>query len=570
MAFGSAGYTDTFSGDLSSFIARKLKERFDKRKKKRKERAGRKVKAKKLLGRKKKESSDVKKVEELKKDIKPAETTSGMEDKLTPPPEQEVKKEVEDNAVQTVQGRAIFDGLVKSIEGLRAANASIRERLAKLLAEKKNQSSALAVVNKNQYEDEVIDVEFVVLEQKRLKEAGEDVTFDETGSAIVKVEPKNKKKGGILNTILGGLTKALGGLFRGVGGLMKNPIAIAGAIGGGLFLMDIFNSGAKAADGSVTLGPDQVQQLDGMFSQSGGYASRQSGSNEYDTPDDGISIDAEQEIAMAQPGQEQPAAPAAPGGTPGMNRDLAALAAISALESGSAQGQADVAQSVYNRLGDKGLYGKSIFEVVTRDAQYQPAYANPNVSSGPGTKTSKEFTGIQDEATAVKAMQSYYRKRGNNKSTEAVTQEFRSAVKNISDPTLQSNARTHVGGRTEFLGSGSRLHRLDKPHERWRGGRSDNRFFAAYGSQTQLQRGAVAPPVSLFSASGSYAPPGRVPTSAETWADKLDQSTPNIIFIPNTNVGIPIPSAGSVVRGAQEFVEDPLEALKQLRLWGGN
>ena len=576
MSFGSAGYTDTFSGDFSSFLASKLKKGLSDSLKKKTKAKRRKIKSKKLLGRKKKEKDDVKKAGQVKDAVKPAETTAGLDQKLLPPAEEETKElkeeseqEVEQEAVQAIEGKGIFDDLIKSIEGLRAANASIRGRLLELLKAKDNQTSALAVVAKKQYDDEVIDVEFVVIEQKRLKQAQEDETVKAFGtSAIVKKDKDVKDKG-----IFGGIVAKISNLLGGMGGMVlkvfKNPLAIAGLIGGGLLLGDIFGNSARAADGSITIDGDNVTKLEGMFGEAlgGDQTGVESGAADYgqgDFPDQEFPSTQVPDIASSN--VPTPPAAAAPGR--GSNRDLAALAAISALESGSAQGQADVAQSVYNRLGDKGLYGKSIFEVVTRDAQYQPAYQNPNASSGPGTKTSKEFKSIRDEATAVAAMQSYYRKRGINKSTEAVTQEYRSALANISNPQLQARARQHVGGRTEFLGSGSRLHRLDKPVERWRGGRSDNRFFAAYGSQTQLQRGAVAPPAGLFTGTGSYAPPS--PTSLETLADRTPgDSRPNIIFIPNTSVGIPVPSARSVMQGAQQLIEDPLESLKQLRLWGG-
>lgn len=588
MAAGSAEYSATFSGDLTTSILKRLTERSKKSEKTKTSRAKKnrkKIQAKKLLGRKKKKVKQLSTKPEELKNITPASTTAGIEKDITPPPEEvaEEKKQEEQTeagAVQAIEGRGIFDGLLRSIKNLQLENQSIKKRLAGLLEEKKDQSTALTVINKNQIEDEVIDVEFVVLEQKMLKQADEDVTTDTTGSsAIVKASPTEKKKGP-LGGFLGGIQKALGGIFKGMGGLFKNPLALAGAIGGGIFLMDFFSSGAKAADGSVTLGADQVEKLDSMFSQSGAYQTRSAaGSAEVEGMDIDGEISAEdqigmpqpeQDIAMAQPGQD-PAAPLAPGGPVGMNRDLAALAAISALESGSAQGQADVAQSVYNRLGDKGLYGKSIFEVLTRDGQYQPAYKNPNASSGSGTQTSKEFKGIRDEASAVAAMQSYYKKRGINKSREAVTQEFRSAVSNISNPELQAKARTHVGGRTEFLGSGSRLHRLDKPHERWRGGGSDNRFFAAYGSQTQLQRGAVAPPSSLFSSVPGYVPPPS-PTGLDTLADRASQAMDPIIqFIPpSVRSTVTSPPVQGLIQGTQRVLENPIDTLKQLRLWGSN
>ena len=175
--------------------------------------------------------------------------------------------------------------------------------------------------------------------------------------------------------------------------------------------------------------------------------------------------------------------------------DAATLATIAALESGSAQGQADVAQSVYNRLAD-GTYGDSITDVLTRDGQYQPAFIDPTASSGPGTKVADVFKNITDEDSAVKAIQYYYRGRGMSISEEAARKKFRDASRAISDPELQRKAAEHVGGRTEFLSSGSDTSR--ESNVAFRGSSSDNRYFSAYGSGNQMSRGAVPVPEGLF------------------------------------------------------------------------
>jgi len=444
---------------------------------------------------------------------------------------------------------------------LRAANAAIKQRLADLLKTKDRQSSALAVVGKNQYEDEVIDVEFVELDQKRLKEADEDTTVKAFGtSAIVK---KEKKKKGFLGSFIEKVQGVLGGIGKALGNIIKNPLALAGIAGTGLVLADAFTNSAKAADGSITIGGDSVNALTPFLNLITGEEEEEEeegedpvGSEDYER--------AEEDIAALQDG-DTPAAPAPVSG--GSNKDLSALAAIAALESGSKQGQADVAQSVYNRLADSGDYGDSIFDIVTRDKQYQPAFVNPEASSGSGTRTSQEFKNIRDEGTAVTAMQSYYRKRGINKSREQVTQEYRSSLDAIQDTGLQASARQHVGGRTEFLSANSNTSR--ERNVAFRGSGSDNKFFAAYGSGTQMQRGAMSAPADLFSNSGGYQAPGTAPSTLSVMGDRIDQAAPNIIFIPSTDIGIPVPSVGGAVRGVEEFIEDPLENLKQLRLWGG-
>jgi hypothetical protein len=190
-------------------------------------------------------------------------------------------------------------------------------------------------------------------------------------------------------------------------------------------------------------------------------------------------------------------------GAGGSGQDFATLATVAALESGSAQGQADVAQSVFNRLGDTGQkYGSSITEILTRDNQYQVAFKDPNASSGEGAKVADVFKNIKDEDSAAKAIMYYYSKRGRSITEDQARKMYRSSSKAISDAKLRENAAKHVGGRTEFLGRG-----LGGAGSVSRGGGSDNDFFAAYGSGTQMARGAQAAPSGLFNAPSSSAPP---------------------------------------------------------------
>ena len=183
------------------------------------------------------------------------------------------------------------------------------------------------------------------------------------------------------------------------------------------------------------------------------------------------------------------------GSATGGNPDLALLATIAALESGSAQGQADVAQSVYNRLGD-GTYGNSIREVLLAPGQYQPAFENPASTSGT-SPIAQEFKNIKDEETAIIAIQSYYKKRGQNITTEQARQKYRSSLAAVSNPSLRAKAAKFVGGRTEFLGANSTPGRGSNAVVT-RGTSNDNKFFQGYGSGRQLQRGAVAAPEGLF------------------------------------------------------------------------
>ena len=171
---------------------------------------------------------------------------------------------------------------------------------------------------------------------------------------------------------------------------------------------------------------------------------------------------------------------------------MSTLAAIAALESGTAQGRADVAQSVYNRVGD-GTYGGSVNEVLTADGQYQPTFVDPTASSGDGTRTADIWKSVNNEDSAVAAMQYYYEQRGISKTEGELRKEYRSSLAAISNPVLRANAAEHVGGRTEFL-SGASFEQGDA----YRGGPGDNTFFVHYGSGNQLERGAVPIPASLL------------------------------------------------------------------------
>jgi hypothetical protein len=189
-----------------------------------------------------------------------------------------------------------------------------------------------------------------------------------------------------------------------------------------------------------------------------------------------------------------PGDPGSPGAA-ATGSDAATLAAIAALESGSAQGQADVAQSVYNRLAD-GAYGDSITDILTSDGQYQPAFIDPKSSSGPGTKIDPLFKNITDEDSAIKAMGSYFKKRGDPRTEDELRTMFRKSSAAIQNTQLQKNAAAHVGGRTEFRGYDTG--RSEQVH---RGTKTDNYFVSQYGSGNQMARGAQAAPQGLFNAS---------------------------------------------------------------------
>ena len=137
----------------------------------------------------------------------------------------------------------------------------------------------------------------------------------------------------------------------------------------------------------------------------------------------------------------------------------------------------------YNRFNDPNqLYGTSIFDIITADGQYQPAFTDPTATSGEGTNTSDAWLNIKDKKTAINAMISYWSKKGVTYTYAEMEALFDSTALALQNQQLIESARDHVGGRTEFLGSASTLHPLDKGEEAWRGSEQDNRFFEAYGT----------------------------------------------------------------------------------------
>ena len=115
-------------------------------------------------------------------------------------------------------------------------------------------------------------------------------------------------------------------------------------------------------------------------------------------------------------------------------------AAIAGKEAGHIpQGQADVAQSIYNR-SKVGIYpgGKDIKKIITAPGQYQPTFSNPGA-----------WSAIKDKNSATKAV-------GDSKLLDM-------AVKSITNSSLQRNAAQYVGSRTDFQGESQKPHmKLEK------------------------------------------------------------------------------------------------------------
>ena len=150
------------------------------------------------------------------------------------------------------------------------------------------------------------------------------------------------------------------------------------------------------------------------------------------------------------------------GPTTGGGQDLYTLATISGLESGYAQGQADVAQSIYNRMKQSG---KSVVDVTTAPNQYEPFFGKSPKDIDPQSKNIRTF----DDAVKYRM-----KKTGENRAT--AERAVLNTISAIQDPSKQASAREFIGTRTSFRASpqntGNNLRNVA-----WRGSRSDNQFL---------------------------------------------------------------------------------------------
>lgn len=140
-------------------------------------------------------------------------------------------------------------------------------------------------------------------------------------------------------------------------------------------------------------------------------------------------------------GEDSPNLEVEDGGTvTGGNADFWTLVAIASLESGTPQGRADVAQSIYNRLAS-GIYsGGTIKELVVsgNGRQYQPV-----------GRAVREFRAISDKESAINAVM--VANKLNRSQAEKFINETASAIQNKE---LQASAAQFVGGRTDFWAQG--------------------------------------------------------------------------------------------------------------------
>ncbi len=175
--------------------------------------------------------------------------------------------------------------------------------------------------------------------------------------------------------------------------------------------------------------------------------------------------------------------------------DFWALASIISVESGNAQGRADVAQSLMNRAAAGGVYpgGPSLLGLITAPRQYEPVRrGDPSL-----------WKAIKDKSTAIAALNSVPYVGGKGK------QRVEEAVKVLNDKTLMSNAAKFVGPRTDFsTPSAMGVHKYRGTHRDKEVARHGHvfGFFVGPGAvelgKKQFASGAGAAPIDFSPGSG--------------------------------------------------------------------
>lgn len=149
----------------------------------------------------------------------------------------------------------------------------------------------------------------------------------------------------------------------------------------------------------------------------------------------------------------------------GGSADFWKIAAISSKEDTlHPQGQADVAQSLYNRVAI-GSYpgGRDIGAIITAEGQYQPTFGN-----------AMKWKAIRDRKSAIAAV-------GSSKLIDM-------AAMSITHPTLQREASKFVAGRTDFQGESQKPYM--KPGDVTRG---KNHNFFGWFYNARLPKPAPVP-----------------------------------------------------------------------------
>ena len=141
----------------------------------------------------------------------------------------------------------------------------------------------------------------------------------------------------------------------------------------------------------------------------------------------------EEEKPTTEPGLPPPV-----GTTTGGGSDFWTLVAVASREDSDPQGQADVAQSIYNRAAS-GAYGSnSIRGVILSSGQYQPTWDYPRKNSSRNPNV--EWYSITDAESAARA-------------TGFSVGAIQSVANSLLNKDLQRKAAEFVQGRTDFKGA---------------------------------------------------------------------------------------------------------------------
>lgn len=147
----------------------------------------------------------------------------------------------------------------------------------------------------------------------------------------------------------------------------------------------------------------------------------------------------------------------------GGDADFWTLLAICTLEDLDPQGRADVAQSIYNRVGagPTGGYGKlatSIAGVIKSKSQYEPAFSRSNKGGSNTMNVHPIWNAISSKQTAINALLANITADyiASAKAAKKTPEEFallklKETYNALSDPTLQQNSKSFIQGRTDFL-----------------------------------------------------------------------------------------------------------------------
>lgn len=183
----------------------------------------------------------------------------------------------------------------------------------------------------------------------------------------------------------------------------------------------------------------------------------------------------------------------------GGTADFWKMAAISATEDKRhPQGQADVAQSIYNRAAI-GSYpgGRDIGSIITAEGQYEPTFGNLS-----------KWKGIRDRKSAIVAV-------GSSTLVDM-------AARSISSSTLQREAAKFVSGRTDFQGESQKTSM--KPGDITRG---KNHNFFGWFYDARLPKPAAIP---KFVSSQTAVTASSVKPTPKVVVNKISApSQPNII-----------------------------------------